>query len=163
MNMIILFIILLVLVILLLWYILKESNKTVNNFMSFKESMDLTELPVVTFYNGNTKLNFLLDTGSNLSHINRSILPSIKYTMVNKSNSVIGFEGNRIQNTICEMTITYKNQEFNNEFCIMDLDKAFATIKEESGVQVHGILGSLFFQRYKYIFDFDSLIAYSKK
>ena len=38
--------------------------------MSFKEAMDLVELPVVTFYNGDKKLNFLLDTGSNMCVIN---------------------------------------------------------------------------------------------
>ena len=27
--------------------------------MSFKESMNLTELPIVTFYNGSTKMNYL--------------------------------------------------------------------------------------------------------
>ena len=38
--------------------------------ISFKESIDLTELPVITMYNGGQKLNFLLDTGSNISHLN---------------------------------------------------------------------------------------------
>ena len=43
--------------------------------ISFKEAMDLVELPIITFYNCNTKLNFLLDTGSNNSHINKKMLP----------------------------------------------------------------------------------------
>lgn len=34
-----------------------KQSKRVN--MSFKEAMDLVELPVVTFYNGNKKLNFI--------------------------------------------------------------------------------------------------------
>ena len=33
--------------------------------MSFQNSMDLAELPVVTFRQGDKKINFLLDTGSN--------------------------------------------------------------------------------------------------
>ena len=78
--------------------------------------------------------------------------------------NVVGIEGNKAVNTgFCEMTITYKGQEFIGDFCIHDLDDAFAIVKEESGVQIHGILGSLFFQKYKYVFDFESLIAYSKK
>ena len=47
-----------------------RQSKRVN--MSFKEAMDLVELPVVTFLNGKEKLNFLLDTGSNISQINSS-------------------------------------------------------------------------------------------
>ena len=35
--------------------------------ISFREAMDLAELPVITFYNGDKKINFLLDTGSNIS------------------------------------------------------------------------------------------------
>lgn len=139
-----------------------RQRKRVN--MSFKEAMDLVELPVVTFYNGDKKLNFLLDTGSNISQINSSVLPLLDHKKVEEKNmDVIGIEGNKVNTEFCEMTITYKGQEFVGEFCIHDLDDAFAIIKVESGVQVHGILGSLFFQKYKYVFDFESLIAYSKK
>ncbi len=140
-----------------------KQSKRVN--MSFKEAMDLVELPVVTFYNGDKKLNFLLDTGSNISQINSSILPLLDYKEIEgKDMNVVGIEGNKAVNTgFCEMTITYKGQEFIGDFCIHDLDDAFAIVKEESGVQIHGILGSLFFQKYKYVFDFASLIAYSKK
>ena len=139
-----------------------RQRKRVN--MSFKEAMDLVELPVVTFLNGDKKLNFLLDTGSNISQINSSILPLLDYKKVEEKNmGITGIEGNKVNTEFCEMTITYKSQEFTGEFCIHDLDDAFAIVKEESGVQIHGILGSLFFQKYKYVFDFQSLIAYSKK
>ena len=139
-----------------------KQSKRVN--MSFKEAMDLVELPVVTFLNGDKKLNFLLDTGSNISQINSSVLPLLDHKKVEEKNmDVIGIEGNKVNTEFCEMTITYKGQEFVNEFCIHDLDDAFAIVKKESGVQIHGILGSLFFQKYKYVFDYESLIAYPKK
>lgn len=138
----------------------KQSNE-VN--MSFREAMDLVGLPVVTFCNGDKKLNFLLDTGSDISQINSSVLPSLNYKEVEERMNVIGIEGNKVDTGFCEMSITYKEQEFVNKFCINNLDDAFAIIKEESGVQIHGILGSLFFQEYKYVFDFESLIAYSRK
>lgn len=139
-----------------------RQRKRVN--MSFKEAMDLVELPVVTFYNGDKKLNFLLDTGSNISQINSSVLPLLDCKKVEVEDmDVTGIEGNKVSTEFCEMTITYKGQEFVGGFCILDLDDAFAIVKEESGVQIHGILGSLFFQKYKYVFDFENLIAYSKK
>ena len=139
-----------------------KQSKRVN--MSFKEAMDLVELPVVTFLNGDKKLNFLLDTGSNISQINSSILPLLDHKKIEaKDMDVTGIEGNKVNTKFCEMTITYKGQEFVGDFCIHNLDDAFAIVKEESGVQIHGILGSLFFQKYKYVFDFASLIAYSKK
>lgn len=130
--------------------------------ISFKESMDLTELPVVTFYNNDQKLNFLLDTGSNDSHINRSILPNLKHEMLHYQKNLIGVEGNLSECLFCNMAITYKDQKFEGDFSVTELDDAFNAIKQESGVQIHGILGSKFFQKYRYVLDFSSLIAYLK-
>lgn len=130
--------------------------------MSFREAMDLVELPIVTFYNKDTKLNFLLDTGSDLSHINESLLPSLKYDKVNENRNIISMGGNSQSLESCDMAVTYKSQKFIERFCISNLDEAFGVIKAETGVQIHGILGSKFFAKYKYILDFENLIAYSK-
>lgn len=141
----------------------EEYNRKNRSKISFKESMDLTEIPVVTFYNGDKKLNFLLDTGSNMSHINSSVLNNLEYEKIDNSTEIIGMEGNSLEcSSFCTMNISYKNQKFNEEFSIIDLDKAFEAVKKESGVQVHGILGSKFFEKYRYILDFNELIAYIK-
>lgn len=141
---------------------LYQINKKNKSKISFKESMDLTELPVITFTNNDIKLNFLLDTGSNNSFINKSILNMLDYKELNGASNIIGFEGNKIENSICEMKIGYKDYVFDTTFNIADLDASFNVIKQEDGVQLHGILGSLFFQKYKYVLDFQSLIAYMK-
>ena len=49
---------------------IKKSNR---KKISFKEAIDLTELPVVTFISKGRKLNFLLDTGANNSILNASV------------------------------------------------------------------------------------------
>lgn len=141
--------------------IIGVKNETTTN-MSFKEAMDLVGLPIITFTNNDKKLNFLLDTGSDISSINTSVLPSIKYVSIDKCIDSIGIEGNKKQVYFCEMDITYNNKVFTEEFLMRDLDKAFNIVKEESGVQIHGILGSAFFQKYKYILDFESLKAQIK-
>lgn len=141
---------------------IERVNKKNNSKISFKESMDLTELPVVTFYNGDNKLNFLLDTGSNFSHINSSIITLLEHTKTDKKTDLIGMEGNKVSSSICNMSISYKNQKFEEEFIISDLNGAFNIIKQEDGVQIHGILGSRFFEKYKYVLDFNELIAYIK-
>lgn len=140
----------------------EETKKKNNTKISFKEAMDLVELPVVTFINGDKKLNFLLDTGSNTSYINSSIISTVVHEALDKEKHFIGVEGNKIHTQFCKMSIKYKNQVFEEEFGITDLDNAFDIIKQESGVQIHGILGSKFFDKYKYIIDFKDLIAYTK-
>lgn len=152
----------LVLIVAFIANIIDDMRKRNNSKISFKEAMDLVELPVVTFYNGDKKLNFLLDTGSNVSYINSSIIPLLDHEKTDKEMNTIGIEGNKVSNQFCKMSVTYKNQVFEEEFSIADLDEAFSVVKQESGVQIHGILGSKFFERYKYVLDFKELVAYIK-
>ena len=155
-------VVILVLVVAFIANTIDDMRKKNNSKISFKEAMDLVELPVVTFYNGDKKLNFLLDTGSNVSYINSSIIPILVHEKTDKEMNTIGIEGNKVSNQFCKMSVTYKNQVFEEEFSIADLDGAFSVVKQESGVQIHGILGSKFFERYKYVLDFKELIAYIK-
>lgn len=134
--------------------------KKKNSEISFREAMDLAELPVITFYNGDRKINFLLDTGSNISYLNKSIVSSLVVESTGEESNIIGIEGNKVNCKICKMIIKRKNQEFEEEFSIADLNKAFRIVKEESGVQIHGILGSRFFEKYRYVLDFKDYIAY---
>lgn len=153
-------VVILVLAVVIIANTIDNRRKRNNSKISFKEAMDLVELPVVTFYNGNRKLNFLLDTGSNVSYINSSIISLLDHEKTGKKMDTIGIEGNKVSNQFCKMSVTYKNQVFEEEFSIADLDEAFSVVKQESGVQIHGILGSKFFERYKYVLDFKELIAY---
>ena len=139
-----------------------ENHKYLKNKISFRESMDLVDLPIITFYSNDTKLNFLLDTGSDSSYINQSILQTLKFTKTDKKNYVIGMEGNSVESTTCNIDIVYKDKVFTEEFLSCNLDKAFNAVKKETGVQMHGILGSKFFRKYRYVIDFNELIAYIK-
>lgn len=153
---------LMVLAVALIANTIMEVRNRNNSRISFKESMDLTELPVATFNCNRKKLNFLLDTGSNLSYINSSILSLLDHEIIDRESSVIGFEGNEVSTGSCKIAVAYKKKKFEEEFNIADLDAAFKVVKQESGVQLHGILGSRFFEKYKYIIDFKNLIAYMK-
>lgn len=133
--------------------------------ISFKESIDLTELPVITLHNGGQKLNFLLDTGSNISHLNSKAEELLKrYDEVHKAGFDIATatgvtEGS---NKWVSVPLQYKKQSFIEDFMLLDLQEAFDSIKKENGVQLHGILGNSFFTKYKYVLDFEDLVAYTK-
>ena len=129
--------------------------------MSFKESMDLTELPVVTFYTSNRKLNFLLDTGSNTSYINTRELENIEHEKLPYASTVSGL-GEQKECPYIKVSFYYKDMKFEDTMQSIDLSHTFEQIKQESGVNIHGILGSRFFAKYKYVLDFNELIAYRK-
>lgn len=131
--------------------------------MSFQNSMDLAELPVVTFRQGNKKINFLLDTGSNNCVIDSNILKSIDHKMLDVETNILGLEGNAQKTGVCTIKMSYKDKEYEYPYVIQDMSAAFDSIKKETGVTVNGMLGSKFFNEFKYVLDFDELIAYSKE
>lgn len=137
---------------------LKTKNK-----ISFKESMDLAELPVITFYQENEKFNFLLDTGSNDSHICAEAAKRIKGTSQPEARSIQGIGGETLIENSIDTTINYKAQKYKINLLIGEhLNEAFRAIKETTGVQVHGLIGNRFLSDNKYTLDFKELVAYSK-
>jgi len=133
------------------------------DMISFKPGFQLTELPIVTLYQGDSNFNFLLDTGSNDSIIDSNILSKIEHEMLDKESSLYGMEGNCQTVKRCNISLSYGETDFPYEYLICDMKEAFGRIKKETGVILHGIIGSKFFNEYKYILDFESLVAYSKK
>lgn len=133
-----------------------------DNSISFKQGFELTELPIITLYQENKKLNFLLDTGSNNCIIDSNVLDQINYTEHNEKSNVFGMEGNKQIVSTCEIELSYKDKNYKYFYLICDMKNAFDSIKKESGVTLHGIIGSKFFNEFKYVLDFDELIAYSK-
>ena len=142
----------------------ETSKKEINSRMSFKESLDLIELPIVTFYQGNKKLNFMLDSGSNLSIIDINAVNNLKleYVKLNKVNSILGINGETRDAGFVNMKFSYKHINFDYDFQYLDLSNVVNSLKQD-GVTIHGILGNQFFIKYKYVLDFNDLIAYSKK
>lgn len=143
---------------------ISDIRKNKNNRISFKEALDLTELPVVTFIGNEKKLNFLIDTGANNSILNESVVNSMKLnteTFEGVETNTAG--GNIVLNKVVNLEIKYDDRRIYNEcFLVANLDEAFSSIKGDTGVTIHGILGNKFFANHKYIIDFDALALYIK-
>lgn len=131
--------------------------------ISFGQGFALTELPVISLYQGNKTFNFLLDTGSNDSIIDSNALDKVEHEASDKESTLFGMEGNTKIVKKCNITVSYDGMDFPYEYLICDMKEAFGKIKSETGVTLHGIIGSKFLNDYKYVLDFESLIAYSKK
>lgn len=132
-------------------------------YISFKEAMDLTDLPVITLYNNGKKFNFLLDTGATISVIDSNILDKFNHSKTESTGVVWGMEGNKINVSYVRASLEYKDKTYEEDFQVVDMSASFGEVKAESGVTLSGILGNSFFKKYQYILDFNSLIAYSNK
>lgn len=141
----------------------KFFSTTTPDVMSFQQSFDLTGLPIVTLKQGDRKFNFILDTGANNNIIDKRIVETLDYTP-NKDiqSNLSGLEGIKNVVPICNITFSYKDKEFPFFYLINDMEAIFNDIKQTTGVTLHGILGASFFDKYKYVIDFNELIAYSK-
>lgn len=131
--------------------------------ISLKESMDLAQVPVITFQEGDRKLNFLVDSGSSESHISKSAARELLGTPVEVEYDYIGSTGSDNISKMVEAVLKYKENEFKVNLMVNEsLDESFAGVKESCGVQLHGLLGSDFLREHKYILDFAELVAYHK-
>lgn len=133
-----------------------------NTVISFKEGMEWVDLPVIPCMNNGKRFNLILDSGSNVSHINSGVLNEFEYNPLDKTMSVIGIEGNHQDSNKCIIQFKCRGSNLEEEFCVTDLNAAFDDIKKNYGVSIHGILGNKFLERYGYVLDFAELVAYRK-
>lgn len=137
--------------------------------ISFREALDFSSLPIITFMCGEKKLNFMLDTGSTHSHISSEVRASLADDEITETSpdnviDVIGFTGERRTQSSILISLRYKDTEYPTEvFVSEDLTKTFEDLKVSEGIQLHGILGNDFFNMYDYIIDFKEFMVYSKK
>lgn len=130
--------------------------------MSFKEVMEDAGMPLITFNQGRKKLTFLVDTGSNLSFIDPSILKELKIEESNSEDiNIITGGGNKSSSKNVKVKFSYNKFNIEEIFVINEMkenfDAAFPNYK------VRGILGSDFLQKYGYIIDYKNLNIYCKK
>ena len=130
--------------------------------MSFQQGFDLTELPIVTFRQDENKYNFILDTGSSANIIDAEVVKDMVHSKIEKTSSLFGMEGKKGNCSMCTIPLSFKEDKYEGEYLIRDMKDAFGELKKTTGVTVHGIIGALFFNKYKYVLDFSELIAYSK-
>ena len=140
-----------------------ERQELAKKNMSFIESINLTGLPIITFHNNGHPVNMVLDTGSNVCIINKNVLTDFKYEVGEEHVGVIGLNGEAEAGDTVILPLTYKDWEFDFECWATDLSEMVSSMKKEYGVTIHGLLGTGFFQKYKYILDFNSMVAYSLK
>lgn len=143
--------------------IFRSQPTTYEDVISFRQAFELTEMPIVTFYNNGEKFHFLLDSGSNNCIIDSNVLEKMIYKETDKTVKVVGLEGNVKEVQCCILPLTCKEKEYEYWYMVVDMEKAFSVVKKDTGVTLSGLIGTNFFNHYKYVLDFDELKAYSKK
>lgn len=142
-------------------------NKIIHVFIksmkiSLQYSIEKTGLPLIVT-SGKPNLCFLIDTGASHNIIFSYVyeeLPNLFSATPCQLSQVIGIDGIRKRLIQVNATLPFDNNKVPSTFSVLDATEAVIQVQQESGIQIHGILGIPFLTQNKWILDFDTLTMY---
>ena len=138
-------------------------NRKKKKEMSFRASFALSGLPIISFKRNKEWINLVFDTGCNYSVIDKGGLKKFNCVPLEGASELIGLEGKSSKGEVAKLILEYEGEQYSIECGVIDMSEAIKEMKSTYGVVIHGILGTDFFDKYKYIIDFNKMIAYSHK
>lgn len=161
---IILIVAVVIIVLLAYWLIsiYSGANKCVTK-ISFNSAFQKTGMPIITVMHEGLELNFIVDSGSNVSCIDKGVLRKLKKSKVtdNESMNITFGKGSETVDKTVYFPFTYKGHTLYNEFIVANLAPSFKAIYDECGVRVHGLLGCQFLDAYSTTIDFKAREIYT--
>ena len=142
----------------------KDNNNTSFLSVSFSKGFVSPNIPIATFYQGNKRLNFILDTGSDKNVIDVNALENIKYERL-ESEEPLALSGVGGVREVFECAIQFSCEEehYKANFLAADLTEAFSQIEQCHGIILHGLIGSVFLKSNNMVMDFTNMTAHSKQ
>ena len=135
--------------------------------VSVSDYISKMELPAIVFNCKGKELLFILDTGSNGCHINKSVLGElgVETTTAEQKEGVENLiaTGNGVSapsSEKCALDLSLGEYKFNVPFSVDELDDAFDFVFRTDGVKLHGILGTNFLRSNNWTIDFANGVAY---
>ena len=102
-------------------------------------------------------LCFLLDTGSNINVLDKRVAEFFQLSGRTTQQQQFGIDGTLRTTNVVEMIFSLEEREYKADFSVMDLSSAFGKVEDETGIQIHGLLGCSFMEQQKWILDFENL------
>lgn len=119
-----------------------------------------TGLPLLIVKAQAKHLCFLLDTGSNINVLDRRVAEFFQLSESTIRQKQFGIDGTLQTSAVVELTFSLEEREYKADFSVMDLSSAFGKVEEESGIQIHGLLGCSFMEQQKWVLDFEKLCLF---
>lgn len=124
-------------------------------------------LPIIALSNNGNVLNFLLDSGSNISHICAEYYEALDAELLGtyEEGEVAGLGATNTGVTMCSTTLKdILGNEYKVNLSVSNQLSAVAkSIEASTGVQIHGLLGTDFLKANNYVIDFKALAVYPCK
>lgn len=147
------------------WLLVNYLMHRIKTKVSFKNSIDKSDLVIIPLENNGKKLNFVVDSGSTCNVIDKSIVKEL--SIIKEDVDISKIESYSVSGTmetsgVISMKLENEQEIFFETFYIMDVANSFSWGEQEYGEKIHGILGIDFLTHYGKVLDFDNCIIYSK-
>ena len=100
---------------------------------------------------------FMRITGSNINILDRRVAEFFQLSASPIRQKQFGIDGTLQTSAVVELAFSLEEREYKADFSVMDLSSAFGKVEEESGIQIHGLLGCSFMEQQKWVLDFENL------
>ena len=119
-----------------------------------------TGLPLIITSGKLKNLCFLIDTGSTHNILFSYVYEhfSDEFKILNNTQNIMGIEGEYKETPIIEGTFNFEGKDYTSTFSVFNATNAVVQVEEETGVQIHGILGIQFLMDNKWVINFDKNI-----
>ena len=124
-----------------------------NNKILLQQSLIQVGLPLLIVKAQAKNLCFLLDTGSNINVLDKRVAEFFQLSEGTAQQQQFGID-------VVKLTFSLEEREYKADFSVMDLSSAFGKVEEESGIQIHGLLGCSFMEQQKWGLDFEKLCLF---
>ena len=128
-------------------------------------SLDLVEVPVVTMRsNTGKKVNLMIDTGCNTCMLDEGYLELVGGTIVDNTDDesrIMTAGGGLSAEKAVRFSVSKNDVTFDITADIANIESLMC-IEKETGVKIHGILGTNFLSKNLFVIDFATNIIYKK-
>jgi len=130
------------------------------NKILLQKSLTQVGLPLILVKAQAQYLCFLLDTGSNINVLDKKVAEFFQLSGGTAQQQQFGIDGTLQTTDVVKLTFSLEEREYKADFSVMDLSSAFGKVEEESGIQIHGLLGCSFMEQQKWVLDFEKLCLF---
>ena len=127
---------------------------------SLNFGLEKTGMPLI-LTSGKKNVCFLIDTGSTYNTLFSFVYEHFKddFRIIEEDQKTMGIESLFQDSTTVEGTFNFDGTEYTSTFEVVKANDTITQLQEETGVQLHGILGIPFLMENKWKIDFEKMIV----
>lgn len=128
---------------------------------SLNFGIEKTSMPLILTSGKKKNVCFLIDTGYTHNTLFSFVYEHFKddFRIIEEDQKTMGIESHFQDSTTVEGTFNFDGTEYTSTFEVVKANDTITQLQEETGVQLHGILGIPFLMENKWKIDFEKMIV----